>query len=226
LVLVCFLRRTSFWAWLGCAFLVAVTLFQYHLRLHIGFIPMHYRWGCWPWVACHYVLMLFFPFVTSPVFPAGFYPLLEVGAVAIALWAAISWRSLGVALLVLSPVFAASVTESFWFGARYALLFDICVLFFVGRFASRFFTWRAYAGLAACVALSAVLVRGQDIFAVGNLGCLTETVSQAETLGANCLVYKIVLGHLSSGDISAIKRRPELAKFLPQNPSVFVRTVH
>lgn len=206
--------RSSPWAWVSVWFFLMFTLFQYQLRHAVGFIPWHVTFAPVPLALLHYVLMLVFPVVTSPVFPATWYPALAVGAFVLSVWLAADWRSCAVCLLVLSPVFAAAVTESFWLGARYSLLFDIAVLCVVGGWLRGYWSRWLRPSLWLCVGLGAFLVGHDRVFAGDEIHALSETVKEADSLGADCLFYRVLLHYMSARDWDRVSRYPELAKEL------------
>ena len=209
--------RRSWWCTGFGVGLVCLAVFQYSLRVRMGFIPMHYRWDVWWWSICHYVLSFAFPWVTSPVFPAGYYPLLAVGAGFVGLWAALHWRSLAVCLVVFSPVLAAGVTESFWYGARYSVLFTMVCLWFFGRLLK----WsgsglRAGVLLVVVCVLGGFLVEGDDLLAHGNIYALERTIESARFVGVNTDIYKMVLGRLTPSERAAMRKYPLLRQYLTE----------
>jgi hypothetical protein len=105
--------------------------FQLMVRREIGFIPWHPRFDMVAMVPLHYALSEFLPFATIPVFPAVWYWALLGGGIVLAIVAIEKPRALLVWLVLLSPVFVAAVTESFWFGARYSLITDFAAYGFL-----------------------------------------------------------------------------------------------
>jgi len=118
----CILNRKKAAGWAVGAFLLLLAGVQYRLRIQLGVIPWHPRFDYLPLILPHYALNLLVPFATVPLFPSLFYPLLIVGAALVL--AAAAWRPFAVAcwILLFAPTLAASVTEGFWFGARYCLV--------------------------------------------------------------------------------------------------------
>jgi hypothetical protein len=108
--------------WVVMAVLVSLAAFEYRLRVNYGVIPWHQRFDYLPMILPHYALNLFVPFATVPLFPSLPYPLLYVGGAVVVAAAVYRPYAVGCWILLFSPVLAASVTEGFWFGARYCLI--------------------------------------------------------------------------------------------------------
>lgn len=121
-VLFCLVNRRRLAGWAVGAFLLALVVAQYEIRMRYGVVAWHHRYDYLPLILPHYALNLFFPFATVPVFPSLYYPLMYAGGLIIVLFAA--FRPLPVAcwVLLFAPTLLASVTEAFWFGARYSLV--------------------------------------------------------------------------------------------------------
>jgi hypothetical protein len=113
-------RRVA--GWVVLAVLVSLAAFEYRLREALGVIPWHHRFDYLPMILPHYALNLFVPFATVPLFPSLPYPLLYVGGAIVVAAAAYRPQAVGCWVLLFSPILAASVTEGFWFGARYCLI--------------------------------------------------------------------------------------------------------
>jgi hypothetical protein len=121
-VIFCLMNRRRLAGWAVGAFLLALVVAQYEIRMRYGVVAWHHRYDYLPLILPHYALNLFVPFATVPFFPSLYYPLLYAGALIIVLFAA--FRPLPVAcwVLLFAPTLLASVTEAFWFGARYCLV--------------------------------------------------------------------------------------------------------
>lgn len=153
-------RRAAGWAVLAVVVLLAA--FEYRLRATYGVIPWHQRFDYLPMILPHYALNLFVPFATVPLFPSLPYPLLYVGA-ALVVAAAIA-RPYPVAcwILLFSPVLAASVTEGFWFGARYCLIPSIAAYGWLVHEASRL-RGRTTLGMLWVVAVAFAVMNARDV---------------------------------------------------------------
>jgi hypothetical protein len=118
----CLLNRNRLAGWAVGAFLLLLVIAEYRLRVAYGVVPWHHRFDYLPLILPHYALNLFVPFATVPIFPSLFYPLLYVGGIAIVLVAAVRPYPVAWWILLFAPTLLASVTEAFWFGARYSLV--------------------------------------------------------------------------------------------------------
>ena len=121
-VIFCLANRRRLAGWAVGAFLLLLVVEQYRLRVQYGVIPWHHSYGYLPLILPHYALNLFFPFATVPVFPSLYYPLLYAGGAIIVLLAVARPLPVACWVLLFAPTLLASVTEGFWFGARYCLL--------------------------------------------------------------------------------------------------------
>jgi hypothetical protein len=115
----CLMNRRRMAGWAVGAFLLLLAFLQYRLRVRYGVVAWHYRFDYLPLILPHYALNLLVPFATVPIFPSLYYPLLIAGGA-----------------LVL-PTLLASVTEAFWFGARYCLVPSIAAYGWLAYEASR-----------------------------------------------------------------------------------------
>jgi hypothetical protein len=118
----CLLYRRRLAGWAVGAFLLLLVVAQYRLRVEYGVVAWHHRYDYLPLILPHYALNLFVPFATVPLFPSLFYPLLYVGGLLIVLLAAARPFPVACWVLLFAPTLLASVTEAFWFGARYSLV--------------------------------------------------------------------------------------------------------
>jgi hypothetical protein len=118
----CLLNRRRLAGWAVGAVLVLLVVAQYRLRVVYGVVPWHHRYDYLPLILPHYALNLFFPFATVPVFPSLYYPLMYVGGLIIVLFAVFRPFPVACWVLLFAPTLLASVTEAFWFGARYSLV--------------------------------------------------------------------------------------------------------
>jgi hypothetical protein len=118
----CLLNRRNPAGWAVGAALLLMVAAQYWVRVRYGFVAWHHRYDYLPLILPHYALNLFVPFATVPLFPSLYYPLLYAGGAIIIVLMVV--RPLPVAwwILLFAPTLLASVTEAFWFGARYCLL--------------------------------------------------------------------------------------------------------
>lgn len=161
----CWLYRQRLAGWAVGAFLVLLVVAQYRLRMMYGVIPWHHRFDYLPLILPHYALNLFVPFATVPLFPSLFYTLLYAGGALIVLVAFLRPRAVACWILLFAPTLVASVTEGFWFGARYCLLPSIAAYGWIAYEASRSnrrtFLVLLWAGVAAFLALN-VLDRGMS----------------------------------------------------------------
>jgi hypothetical protein len=163
--------------------LVAMTVLQYFLRVHIGWIPLQHHWRLLPITLGHEFVSLVAPMITVPIFQPSYYPLEWLGIALIVLLLLWQPRILAVCLILLLPTLAASVTEYFSFGARY------CVFMAIGAY-----------GMLACVMAhsaprwAAIVLFGLGaIWAFGNLtdnglangryGVELRALSEARVLG-------------------------------------------
>lgn len=119
--------------WLVAAALAAMALLQYSLRVHIGLVAWNPRVDYLPLILPHYALNLLVPFATVPLFPSLPYGLMIAGAAAIMVAAAARPAAVGWWILLFLPTLAASVTEAFWFGARYCLIPSIFAYIILAR---------------------------------------------------------------------------------------------
>jgi len=126
-------HRGKWQSWFLCLFLVLVFAVQMELRVHIGFIPWQHRWDAMPRVLPHYFLMIFWPVVNIPIFPAVFYALIPIGCGLLVMSLCCFPVETVVWIVLMLPVLLASVTESFWFGTRYCLVPDIWALYCIGK---------------------------------------------------------------------------------------------
>lgn len=163
-------RRPAGWA-IGAS-IVLLALVQYRLRMEYGVIQWHQRFDYLPLILPHYALNLVFPFATVPVFPSLYYPLMIVGGVLIV--AAAAYRPVAVLwwVLLFAPTLAASVTEGFWFGARYCLIPSIAAYVWIGHELSRLrsrlalpLAWALVAGFATLNCLDNGMSRGVGLLA-------------------------------------------------------------
>jgi len=178
------IHRRSLAGWVLAAFLVVIACFQLMVRREIGFVPWHPRFDLVAMVPLHYALSVFVPFATIPVFPAVWYwPLLLGAAVIGVAWAA-KPGVLGVWFVLLSPVFLAAITESFWFGARYALVTDLAVYAYLVRVVAGD-SGRCRSFLSGCVLLCFVWLNLSDgSYANGIWGIGMAAVREARLVGA------------------------------------------
>jgi len=133
----CLINRRRPAAWIVGALLVLLVLAQYRLRVEFGVIAWHHRFDYLPLILPHYALNLVLPFATVPIFPSLYYPLILAGAVLVAVAAIFHPRAVAWWILLFAPTLAASVTEGFWFGARYCLIPSIAAYGCLGFEASR-----------------------------------------------------------------------------------------
>lgn len=117
--------------------LLALLWIQMHLRVTSGFIPFAPDARGAAWVLPHYFGAALVPLVTMPIVPAGFYWLLLIPVGLLALIAAGSSRTVFLWAAVALPTVLASVTESFWYGARYSTFLSIAVLWSFGLWLQR-----------------------------------------------------------------------------------------
>jgi hypothetical protein len=121
-VVFCLLNRRNLAGWaMGAALLLMVSA-QYWVRVHYGFLAWHHRYDYLPLILPHYALNLFVPFATVPLFPSLYYPLLWVGGAIVVVLLVLRPLPVACWILLFAPTLLASVTEAFWFGARYSLL--------------------------------------------------------------------------------------------------------
>lgn len=118
----CLMNRRRLAGWAVGAFLLILAFIQYRLRITYGVVAWHYRFDYLPLILPHYALNLFVPFATVPIFPSLYYQLLIVGGVMVILAAAVRPFPVACWVLLFLPTLLASVTEAFWFGARYCLV--------------------------------------------------------------------------------------------------------
>ena len=118
----CLMFRRRWEGWAVGAFLLLLVFVQYRLRVVYGVVQWHHRFDYLPLILPHYALNLFVPFATVPLFPSLYYPLLWAGGLAIVLVAAVRPFPVACWVLLFAPTLLASVTEAFWFGARYSLV--------------------------------------------------------------------------------------------------------
>lgn len=118
----CLMNRRRLAGWAVGAFLLLLAFVQYRLRIKYGVVAWHYRFDYLPLILPHYALNLFVPFATVPIFPSLYYPLLIVGGAMVVLTAAVRPFPVACWVLLFLPTLLASVTEAFWFGARYCLV--------------------------------------------------------------------------------------------------------
>ncbi len=118
----CLMHRRRLAGWAVGAFLLLLAALQYRFRVEYGVVAWHYRFDYLPLILPHYALNLLVPFATVPIFPSLYYPLLIAGGALVV--AAAAFRPFPVACwaLLFLPTLLASVTEAFWFGARYCLV--------------------------------------------------------------------------------------------------------
>lgn len=118
----CLLNRKHLAGWVMGAFLLLLAVVEYRLRAEYGVIAWHQRFDYLPLILPHYALNLLLPFATVPIFPSLYYPLILVGALLIVVAALLRPSAVAWWILLFAPTLAASVTEGFWFGARYCLV--------------------------------------------------------------------------------------------------------
>ncbi len=163
----CLLNRRRAAGWAVGAFLLLLVLAQYRLRVAYGVVPWHHRFDYLLLILPHYALNLLVPFATVPIFPSLYYPLLYVGGIAIVLVAAVRPFPVACWILLFAPTLLASVTEAFWFGARYSLVPSIAaygwLVFEVSKLDSRFLLrvlWLAVLGFFTLNVLDRGMSRG------------------------------------------------------------------
>jgi hypothetical protein len=133
----CLLNRRRMAGWAVGAFLLLLAFLQYRLRVRYGVVAWHYRFDYLPLILPHYALNLFVPFATVPIFPSLYYPLLIAGGALVVLAAALRPFPVACWILLFLPTLLASVTEAFWFGARYCLVPSIAAYGWLAYEASR-----------------------------------------------------------------------------------------
>jgi hypothetical protein len=163
----CLLYRKRWEGWAVGAFLLLLVVVQYRLRVVYGVVQWHQRFDYLPLILPHYALNLFVPFATVPLFPSLYYPLLYVGGLAIVIAAAVRPRAVAWWVLLFAPTLLASVTEAFWFGARYSLVPSMAaygwLIFEMSRLKRRLwrvFLWIAVGGFFTLNILDRGLSRG------------------------------------------------------------------
>ena len=161
----CLLNRRRLAGWAVGAFLVLLVIMQYRLRVAYGVVPWHHRFDYLLLILPHYALNLFVPFATVPIFPSLYYPLLYVGGLAIVLVAAVRPYPVACWILLFAPTLLASVTEAFWFGARYSLVPSIAaygwLVYEASKLDSRFLLRVLWVGVLGFFTLN-VLDRGMS----------------------------------------------------------------
>jgi hypothetical protein len=118
----CLLNRRNLAGWAVGAALLLMVAAQYWVRVRYGFLGWHHRYDYLPLILPHYALNLFVPFATVPLFPSLYYPLLYAGGAVLVVLLVLRPRPVAFWVLLFAPTLLASVTEAFWFGARYSLL--------------------------------------------------------------------------------------------------------
>jgi hypothetical protein len=177
----CLLNRRRLAGWAVGAFLLLLVVGQYRLRAELGVIPWHQRFDYLPLILPHYALNLFVPFATVPVFPSLFYPLLLVGGLLIILVAIARPFPVFCWILLFAPTLAASVTEGFWFGARYCLVPSIAAYGWIAWEASKVEGRAALRGAWAVVLVFAFL-NVRDIGMSRGVGLLARVAKQEAAL--------------------------------------------
>jgi len=173
--------------WAGCVLgivLCLVASLQFVVRKQIGFIAWHPRFDLVGLVPFHYALSVFWPFATVPVFPPVFYWAMLGGLAIVVVLVIEKPKAALVWAVLLSPVLLAAVTESFWFGARYALITD--------AFAYGFLCWLVsrdsgrYRVALCAVVIGLFLMRNAEdrSYRSGALGVGLSAVQQGELVGA------------------------------------------
>lgn len=143
--------------WVLAFVVVAFFALQASLRYRIGYIPLEPEFSRAPWVVPHYVGAILVPLSTMPIVPAGFYWWLVIPCGLLGLAASAAPRAVLILFAIMAPTLLASVTESFWFGARYSTFAAIAVFFFLGKILSRRQDASAPALLGGMVAVLAVM---------------------------------------------------------------------
>jgi hypothetical protein len=179
----CLMYRRRLAGWAVGAFLLLLVIAEYRLRVVYGVIPWHHRYDYLPIILPHYALNLFVPFATVPIFPSLYYPLLWVGGLAIVLVAAVRPFPVACWVLLFAPTLLASVTEGFWFGARYSLVPSIAaygwLVFELSRLRRPVFRkllWVAVLGFATLNVLDRGMSRGVGL-------CAREAKEEAAMVG-------------------------------------------
>lgn len=161
----CLLYRRRAAGWAMGAFLLLLAGAQYWIRIRYGYVAWHQRYDYLPLILPHYALNLFVPFATVPLFPSLYYPQLYAGGLLIILFAAIRPLPVACWVLLFAPTLLASVTEAFWFGARYSLVPSIAaygwLVYELSRLRRPSLRWLLWPVVAAFLALN-LLDRGMS----------------------------------------------------------------
>jgi hypothetical protein len=167
--------------WIVMTVLVALAALEYRLRATLGVIPWHQRFDYLPMILPHYALNLFFPFATVPLFPSLPYPLLYVGGALVVALAVVRPYAVACWILLFSPILAASVTEGFWFGARYCLIPSIAAYGWLVYEASRLRS-RSTLGLLWVMALAFCVLNLRDVGLSRGVGLCARVAEQEAAL--------------------------------------------
>lgn len=170
------------WQGIAIAAVIAVVfIVQSILRVEIGFIPFAPTLHSAAWVFPHYLGSVFVPLATVPITPAGFYLLISIPLFFAVMWLAAWPRTFCLAFLISAPVVLASVTESFWFGARYSTLLGIFVLWLIGRRITEKLTHKSHALLWCVVGLMSLWTCNDYSFR-SRRECIARAHSQCQFL--------------------------------------------
>jgi hypothetical protein len=177
------------------ALLVVLVVIQMTARVHHGFIPWHMRWDLVPLVPANYAFELFWPFATVPIFPPVFYWPMLAGVLVIGVTGALAPRALVIWCVLLAPTVLASVTESFWFGARYALIPEIPAYCFLIYLVSR--DTGRYRGWLVAVVLMAFAGRnlGDYTLSKGIFTAASGAAKEARSVGLDFDLWRYIKGY-------------------------------
>ena len=173
----CLFNRRRAAGWAVGAFLLAFAVVEYRIRAKLGVIPWHQRFDYLPLILPHYALNLFAPFATVPIFPSLFYPLLLVGGLLVVLAAIARPFPVACWVLLFAPTLLASVTEGFWFGARYCLIPSIAAYGWIAYEASRA-DGRTALRLAWVVVLAFAFFNVRDVGLSRGVGLCAQVAKQ------------------------------------------------
>lgn len=126
-----YLNRGNWRLFVLWTLLAYLFVFQFWVRTRIGFVPVQTHFGSVFVVVPHYLVSILLPLSTVPIVPVAWHWGVYVGCAIGGMFLAVAPRQSLVCLLVMLPTLLASVTESFWFAARYSILFSVAVLFFL-----------------------------------------------------------------------------------------------